>query len=124
MEFLPLLLLIWLIPTGIAGVVSLPIVALGRRRVHWRPWELLALVLPFGVWFALPYCFPQPSTAKGWGNLAEPFYFSIGIPVAALLRVAIGKSVNESACAAGLIAVLCVVAAIVHFVTPNLGGHL
>jgi hypothetical protein len=116
--------LIWLIPTGSAAVVSLPIIVLGRRRVQWRAWELLALILPFCVWLVLPYCFPQPSTAKGWGNLAEPFYFNIGIPVAALLRVAIGKSVRESACAAVLIALLCVVAAIVHFVTPNLGGHL
>ena len=40
---------------GIAGVLSTPIVYFGRRRVCWRLWELLVLVLPFAFWSVLMF---------------------------------------------------------------------
>jgi hypothetical protein len=115
---------LWLAHAVVAALLSLPVVLLGRHRVCWRRWELLAFVAPFCVWLALPYCLYTPSNAKGWDNLIEPLYFSIAVPVAALVRVAIGKRINETFSAAGLIGVLCIVATLVYLLTPNLGGSL
>src|SRR5437868_6544048 len=75
-----------------AGILSLPIVLLGRHRVNWRTWELLALVTPFCLWFFLPHIFPASSTDKGWGNLSEPFFFAPAVPLIAVIRVAAGKA--------------------------------
>lgn len=119
MEELGAMLLIWLMHAGIACVLSAPIVYFGRRRVHWQLWELLVLVLPFGVWTVL--MFSELSTGKkSLSNLGEPFYFAVGIPVAALARVAIGSQVSERMCAGALIAMLCIVAGGVFFLVPAL----
>jgi len=122
MELILYLVFFWLIPTGIAAAISLPIIILGRHRVRWRVWELLAFVLPFAVWFALRYCFPLPSEAKGIANMGEPIYFTAGIPIVILLRVLVGKRIPETVSAVALIAILCAAAASVYFFTPNLGG--
>lgn len=110
---------VWAAHVAIATLLSAPIVFFGRRRVHWRWWELSALVLPFGVWMLL--MFSELSTGKkSLGNLAEPFYFSLAIPLAALVRVGIGTRCGERVCAGVLIGALCAIAAIVFFIVPSL----
>ena len=113
------MLIIWLMHVGIAAVPSAPIVFFGRERVHWRSWELLALVIPFTVWMCLMYS----DLSTGWkslSNLAEPFFFSLAVPLAALARVAVGTKVNEKWFAGLLIAALCGAAAAVFFLVPSL----
>ena len=102
-----------------AAVLSTPIIFFGRKRIHWWMWESLALVIPFCVWL----CLMQTDLSTGWkslSNLAEPFMFSFAIPVAAMVRVAVGTRVNEKKIAGVLIAVLCGVAAAVFFMVPSL----
>lgn len=119
MEEFGAMMWIWATHAGIAGVLSAPIVFLGRKRVHWRVWELLVLVLPFMVWSGL--MFSELSTGKkSLANLGEPFYFAVAIPVAALVRVAVGARIPERACAGSLIALICLVAGAVFFLVPPL----
>jgi len=118
MEFFNAMLVIWLIHAGMAVVPSAPIIFLGRKRVHWRTWELLALVIPFCTWLCLMQS--ELSTGKSLANLGEPFFFGIAVPAAALARVAVGTKVNEKMFAVVLIAVLCGVAAAVFFLVPPL----
>jgi hypothetical protein len=113
------MVLLWLAHAGIAAVLSAPIVYFGRKRVHWRPWELLALLLPFAIWTLL--MFSKLSTSKkSLANLAEPFYFALSIPLATMVRVAIGSRISERACAACILTTLCVVAALMFFFVPCL----
>lgn len=109
---------IWLMHAGIATTLSAPIFFFGRKRVHWQWWELSAFVLPFAIW--LLFMSSEFSTKKSLANLMEPFYFSLAIPLAALLRVAVGTRISERFCAGVLIAVLCAVAAVVFLVVPSL----
>ena len=118
MEEFGAMLWIWFVHAAIATVLSAPIVFFGRKRVHWRSWELLALVLPFIVWSLL--MFSDLSTGKSLANLGEPFYFSFAVPVAALVRVAVGTRIAERTFAGCLIAALCVVAVGVFFIVPPL----
>jgi len=119
MQILNGIVLIWLIHVVIGGVLSAPIVVLGRKRVHWHLWELVAFVSPFGVWLLL--MFSEFATGKkSLANLGEPFYFSLAVPVMALVRVAVGARVTERVCATVLIVLLCGVAAAVFFVVPSL----
>lgn len=119
MEEIGAIFLIWLTHAGFAGVLSAPVVLLGRRRVHWRAWESLVLVLPFTIWSVL--MFSELATGKkSLANLGEPFYFAAAIPVAALIRVALGSRVSERVCAGSLIAAVCFVAVGVFFFVPPL----
>jgi len=109
---------IWLIHAVIAGVLSAPVVFFGREKVDWRYWELLVLILPFGVWCLL--MFSNLSTGKSLANLSEPFYFAFAVPVAAIVRLAVGSQIPQQLCAAFLVAAICVVAAGVFFIVPPL----
>ena len=118
MEEFGAILLIWLVHAIIAAVLSAPIVFFGRKRVHWRFWELLVLILPFIVWYLL--MFSELAIGKSIANLGEPVFFALAVPVAALARVVISSRVPERLCAASLIATVCVVAASVFFIVPSL----
>jgi hypothetical protein len=119
MEVLGAMLLIWMVHAVIAAIPSAPIVFFGRKRVRWRFWELLVLVLPFIVWCLL--MFSELSTGrKSLSNLGEPVCFALAVPVAALVRVAVASRIPERPCAAVLIAMACMVAAGVFFVVPPL----
>lgn len=119
MEETGAIFLIWLMHAALAGVLSAPVVHFGRRRVHWRSWELLALVLPFTIWSVLMFS-ELAIGKKSLSNLAEPFYFAAAIPVAALIRVALGSRMSERVCAGCLIAAVCLVAVGVFFLVPPL----
>ena len=119
MQLLDGIFLVWLFHIAIASVLSAPIIVLVRKRIHWRLWELAAFVAPFGVWLLLR--FSELSVGKkSLANVVEPFYFSLAVPIAALVRVAIGTRAAERACACVLIVMLCGVAAAVCFIVPSL----
>ena len=109
---------IWVMHAVVAAVLSTPIVFLGRKRVHWGPLDFMAFVLPFGVWLVLSE-FSEP-TGKSLANLIEPVYFSLAIPLAALFRVIVGARVREWACSTSLVALVCLTAACVFWLTPPL----
>jgi hypothetical protein len=108
---------IWFVHAVIATVLSLPVIILGSRRVHWNRWDLSAFVLPFAVWLLL---MANDGQGKTLANLGEPFFFSFALPVAALVRVAIGTRVREVRCSISLLLLLCLVAIGVFFWTPAL----
>ena len=112
------LTLVWLVYAGLAAALSAPVIFFGRKRVHWHWWELSAFLLPFVAWSLL--MFSELATGrKSLANLAEPFYFSLAVPVAAGARVLAGDRVAERICAASLIALLCGVAAVMFFLIPS-----
>ena len=115
------ILLVWSLQFGIAAVLSAPFVFFGRKRAQWRWWELLAFVLPFAVWLLLTDS-SLSIGRKGYGNLNEIFYLALGVPLAAMVRVAIGPRPAVRAhvgwVAAALVGVLCVAAAAVFFLVP------
>ena len=109
----------WLIYVLIAGVLASPIVFFGRRRVHWQWWETLVFIIPFFIWMAL--MLSEFSTGrKSLANLGEFVFISLAIPIAALVRVALGMRVRERVCAGSLFALLCLTAAGVFWLTPML----
>ena len=101
--------------------MSGPILLLGRKRIRWGRWQLLLLVIPFCVWLALMYS-PLAEGRKGFLNIGEVIYISCGMPVLALLRVAIGPRLSERIYAVSFITALCCVAVGVFLLTPNYGG--
>jgi len=109
--------MIWLMHAFIAGILSAPVIFFGRQRAHWKLWELLAFVLPFLVWTLL-MCSQLSAGKKSLANLGEPIFFDLAIPVAALVRVGIGRRLNENVCAGILIGLVCAIAVVVFFVIP------
>jgi len=115
---LALYLQLWLIHTLIALVLAAPIVWFGRHRADWRLCELFAVVVPFSLWAGL--MLSDFSVGKSLGNLGECIYLSMAVPVAALLRLGFGATSHQRAYSAFLIALLCVTAVGVFFLTPPL----
>ena len=111
------MLWIWGLHSSIGAVLSAPIVLLGHKRVHWGLLDLLAFLLPFAVWGALMNVSGQ---GKSLANLAEPFFFALAIPVAALVRVILGPHAQERACTISLVCLMILVAASVYWWTPAL----
>jgi hypothetical protein len=110
---------IWLIHAGIALLLAAPIVFIGRKRVRWRVWELLAVIIPFCIWAIMMYS-DLSMGRKALGNIVETFYFAIAVPVAAIARVSIGSKIPERFCAIFLIFLMCLVAIALFFVMPPL----
>ena len=109
----------WLIYVLIAGVLALPVVFFGRRRVHWLWWETLVFIIPFFIWMAL--MFSELSTGrKSLANLGEFVFISLAVPIAALVRVGLGTRVRERVCAGSLFALVCLTAVGVFWLTPML----
>jgi hypothetical protein len=117
METVGTLFLIWSAHAVIGAALAAPILFLGRKRVRWANWELLARVIPFCVWVVLMLS-PLANGRKSLANLGEPVYIGFAMPMLALLRIAIGRRLSERACATSLITALCVVAAVICFVVP------
>jgi len=112
---------IWLLHAGMAAALTAPIALLGRKRVHWRKWELLAFVLPFVVWMLLMASDLACSRKTAW-NYPEGLCFAPAIPLAAIVRVAVGSRRGGQWWAAGLLIALCGVAAAVFFLVPPWRG--
>ncbi len=116
-------LFIWLIHASVAVAISFPIVLLGRHRVEWRGWDLLAFAVPFCVW--LVFWLYGHKTNKGISNiLGEPLLLSLAMPLAAFFRICIGRVFKAPHTVAALIALLCIGAALIYFYAPDMGGSL
>src|SRR5262249_8010561 len=109
----------WLIHVFIAGALSSPVVFFCRRRVHWLWWEALVFIVPFFLWMAL--MLSDLSTGrKSIANLGEFVFITPAVPIAALIRVALGTRVREGICAGSLFALICLTAIGVFWLTPAL----
>jgi hypothetical protein len=115
---LALFLHLWLIHALIALVLAAPILFFGRRRANWQWWELFAVIIPFSSWAG--FMLSGLSAGKSMANYGECIYLSLAVPVAALLRVGVGGTSHRRAYSAFLIALLCVTAVAVFFLTPSL----
>jgi len=111
------LFLMWFAHVAIGILLAGPILLLGRKRIGWSSWQLLALVIPFCVWAALMLS-PLSAGKKSLANLGEPVYISFAMPVLALVRIAVGRRLSERVYAIGFISVLCIVAAATFFMVP------
>ncbi len=112
-----LVVIAWLIYLLPAVIPSLLTSYLGRRRAQFMWWELSAFVLPFVVWVLLALL----SKDKGlWSPMVEVFILGCTVPVAALIRVIVGRAVNRDLMAGSLIFVICVLAILVGFIVPRI----
>jgi len=120
MSVIPFLLFAWGIHVVVAAVVVTPIVLLARKRVRWRSWELLSLVIPFSVWTA--FMFSDMSTgSKSLSNLVvEPGILALALAVGASARVAMAVSIAERKASAVVLAGLCFAAACIFWIVPVL----
>lgn len=117
---IPFLLIAWVVHAAVAAVVASPVVCLARKRVHWRSWELLSLVIPFCVWMALMSS-DMSTGSKTLSNLVlEPGILALAVALAALARVALSTSMSEKRASAVTLASLCLVAAGVFWFVPAL----
>lgn len=117
---------LWALYAIIPAFITAPIVFWSRHRVHWYPWELLAFILPFGIWLTLSWMRFAPSPPKGLDNLIESFYLGLGIPLVALIRAVVGRGCTtyERGFAGALLLLLCGLAAAIYFLIPDLGGSI
>jgi hypothetical protein len=108
----------WIAHMVLALPLTLPIVWFARRRVDWRRWELLVFVLPFCTWGLLVLA---EFHKKSDGNFVYEFSaLGFSVPVAALLRAAIGAKFSQPLVAAILIGMACLLIAGVYFFLPLL----
>jgi hypothetical protein len=94
-----LIVIAWLIYLLPAVLGSLPLWYFGHRRARFMWWELSVLIVPFIIWI----CFLLSSRAKSLGNLVEALVLGGAIPIAALLRVLVGRHLNRNLVAVSLI---------------------
>ena len=115
---------LWALHVIIPAFITVPIAIWSRHRVHWYPWELLAFILPFGIWLALTWLRVAPWLPKGINNFGECFYLGMWIPLAALIRAVVGRQCKayEGGFAGVLLLLLCGLAAAIYYFTPDLGG--
>src|SRR5260370_23188626 len=112
-----LLVVAWLISLLPAVPVSRAVSYFGHRRARFRWWELSVLVLSFIVWVV----FALSSTDKGlWSPMVELFILGCTVPVAALIRVIVGRAVNRTLMAGSLISVICVLAILLGIMIPKI----
>lgn len=120
MSTIPFILIAWVIHAVVALVVVSPIVFLARKRVHWQPWELLAVVIPFSIWFGL--MISDLSTGfKSLSNLViEPGILALTLALGALARVTMSPSIPEKTASKITLVGLCFGAAVLFWIVPGL----
>ncbi|MBM4069392.1 MAG: hypothetical protein FJ271_10655 [Planctomycetes bacterium] len=102
-----LVVVFWLLHAMLALTLSIPIAAWSRFR--WHRWEILALIVPYGVWALTLALDTNPA---GWVLL------SVAIAVATLIRVVVGNRHPGSACPKILMGSLCVIAFLLIWIMP------
>jgi len=111
-------IVLWFIHAGIGLLPSAPIVYLGRHRVTWHWWDLLAAVTPFADWSILMLI---GDAGKSMSNFAlEPMCFALPLPLAAIARVLIGKAIDERVTSTCITTALTAIAAAVYWFVPGL----
>lgn len=121
--------LLWGAHAAIALAISFPIILFGKKQVLWGRWELIALVLPFFIWFLLTISGFSLShgrihfdEGKSLSNLIEVFWLGCSLPIAALARIAAGTktNLNQNVISKSIHMGLCIFAAAVSILTPCL----
>src|SRR4051812_11360468 len=100
---------IWFMHALIGAGLSAPILFLGRKRIGWANWELLAFVVPFSIWVALMLS-PLSAGRKSLANIGEPVCISFAMPALALLRIILARKLSERIYATTFIITLSAVA--------------
>ncbi len=111
--------LLWLlfILTGLAAVLSSPIIILARKRARWRMWEVAGLICPILLWIALALVVPS---GKSLSNMIELLLIVSLIPIAALLRALVPNPRDTATWALIIIAATCAASVLIFVVTPPL----
>jgi len=112
-------LIAWLIYLLPAVLLCLPVCLLGRKRAHFMWWESSVFVLPFIAWLILF----SVSKDKTLGNLVEAAILGGVIPIAAIIRVLVGRNMNRTIVATSLIGLECAVAILLGRVFPEVSFH-
>jgi hypothetical protein len=109
----------WVLHVILTLLVASPILFFGRRRASWEPRDLLALVLPFGVWLTL--MLTPWSRGKTFGNaLVEGLWISAAVAAAALVRVWMTNVPPRRRYFWLVMAAMCLVGVIAFISTPPL----
>jgi hypothetical protein len=86
-EFLALGYL-WFCFLVIAGILSSPLILLGRKRAQWQWWELAVFVVPYWAWAV---CMVVNSCDKSLANgFLEMIYIALAVPIAVVVRLIVG----------------------------------
>ena len=85
---------LWIFYLVPAGVLSIPIWVIGRRRVEWVWWEFSILVLPFFLFISLDAW--RIRGGLGWAVITGATYSGGVVPLMALIRVIVGKRINAT----------------------------
>ena len=96
--------------------LSLPAWYFGRRRTRFMWWELSVFIMPLAIWLLLFLV----STKKSLGNLVEALILGLSVPLAALVRVVVGKTVPSRVMAGLLLILLCGVAVLLGTMYPKI----
>jgi hypothetical protein len=98
-------------------IVSLPIWICGRRRASWFWSDYATAIIPFALWSALLLCDDKGKTLS---NLSECLYLGCVVPIAAIIRVVVGRRGNERIVSFALLSALCIVAFGLYLFMPAL----
>ena len=110
------LVILGLLYTVPAAVLSLPFWIFGRFRARWVWWEFSIVFLPYVVFISL-----QLRHVKGGLGLATLWgllLLSVIAPVAALVRVVVGERVNRTLMAPGVLIGSCLFAVAFYLLLP------
>ena len=112
---------LWFSHAVTAGVLTWPIVYLGRKRVSWDLTEvfdfIVAVTIPFTVWASLMIA---NSGGKSLSNFGECLIISLAIPVAAAIRVFTDRRMTHWVRSLVLLFSLCAVAIGTYLFMPML----
>ena len=114
---LAIIAVMWLVHVVVAIVLASPFLYFGRKRVTWQPLDYLSLVCPYGFWFVLTLM--KPVGKNDLDSLGEPFMIGFAIALAALVRVMVGRRIQEETVSIFLTGLLCVAAVIIYFCDPT-----
>lgn len=109
--------MLWVFHLLVAGVLLAPVVWIGRHRVRWRGSDILALVVPFLVWWLL---FSSGVKVKSLANAGEAADLGVAIGAAGALRVWLGQRADSRPARISLLIVVTLAAVGVYLWTPVL----
>ena len=115
MRDIDLFLMLWLYHLLPATVLSLPIWLRAHDRAKWLWWDFSILVLPYSVWAVF---FALNLRPKSMGNFGEALYLGCIIPLAAVIRAAVGSKIKPSQMAGVVLVAFCTIAFLLYWFMP------
>ena len=115
----PIIAIAWLAHACVGLLFTVPIVAKTRSKVMWHRVDCLALIIPFGVWFALAGFWGV--VPKNMPNIVvEPVILSLSLPAAAAIRVLFRKRLTHATLLIGLLLLMSGVGVWIYFAIPTM----